>query len=471
MCQYVRSHRTLPITVPRMTFENEKSLEDLQFPDEFIFGVATAAYQIEGAVLEDGRGTSIWDTFSHTPGRTHNGDTGDVACDHYHRWASDLDLMVELGVDAYRFSIAWPRLFPQGRGQLNKRGLAFYDRLIDGCLERGLQAYPTLYHWDLPQALADKGGWGNRSTADAFAHYGATIMDHFGDRITAMTTFNEPWCSSILSHLLGVHAPGEKNMDAALAVLHGQHRAHGLAIQAMRAARSSVPLGIVLNLQSLYPATNSDSDREATQRHDTFHNEMFLDPLFKGHYPAQAIRHLEDRMPAQWQDDLTTIAQPLDYWGLNYYTPFHIADADLEKSDYPATVHVDKPDVPRTDIGWEIDSSTFYDLLVDINERYTLPPCYITENGAAYNQDIVNGVIADQPRIDYLRQHLASISTAIQEGVDIRGYFAWSLMDNFEWAEGFKMRFGLIHVDYATQKRTIKQSGHWFRELTDHHRK
>ncbi len=453
-----------------MPIDNQESLEALKFPDEFIFGVATAAYQIEGAVLEDGRGTSIWDTFSHTPGRILNGDTGDVACDHYHRWSSDLDLMAELGVDAYRFSIAWPRIFPQGRGQLNERGLAFYDRLIDGCLERGLQVFPTLYHWDLPQALADKGGWSNRSTADAFAHYAATIMDHFGDRISTMTTFNEPWCSSILSHLLGIHAPGGKNMDAALAVVHGQHRAHGLAVQAMRASRSSVPLGIVLNLQSLYPATDSDRDQAATQRHDTFHNGMFLDPLFKGQYPAEAMQHLGDRMPDNFSDDLATIAQPLDYWGLNYYTPFHVTDSIAKKAVYPATTQIDKPAVPRTDIGWEVDGRTFYDLLIDINARYTLPPCYITENGAAYNHDIVNGVIEDQPRVDYLRQHLGSLLAAMQEGVDVRGYFAWSLMDNFEWAEGYTMRFGLIHVDYATQKRTFKQSGHWYQELIQQHR-
>ena len=453
-----------------MSHESDEAISELQFPADFLFGVATAAYQIEGAVLEDGRGASIWDTFSHTPGRVHNGDTGDVACDHYHRWASDLDLMASMGVDAYRFSIAWPRLFPRGKGQLNTRGLAFYDRLIDGCLERGMKAYPTLYHWDLPQALADKGGWKNRGTADAFADYAATVMDHYGDRISAVSTFNEPWCSSILSHLYGIHAPGEKNLDAALAVLHGQHVAHGLSVQAMRASRDTVPLGIVLNLQSLYPATDKDRDVEACQRHETFHNGLFLDPLFKGEYPAEAIKHLGDRLPEGWQDDLNTIAQPLDYWGLNYYTPFHIADAADKDADYPASIQIDKPDVVRTDIGWEVDGKSFYDLLVDINERYTLPPCYITENGAAYNHDIKGGQIADQPRIDYMQQHLGAVRDAIGAGVDIRGYFAWSLMDNFEWAEGYTMRFGLIHVDYGTQTRTLKQSAHWYQALIEENR-
>lgn len=453
-----------------MSHESDEAFSDLQFPADFVFGVATAAYQIEGAVLEDGRGASIWDTFSHTPGRVLNGDTGDVACDHYHRWASDLDLTASLGVDAYRFSIAWSRLFPSGRGQLNQRGLAFYDRLIDGCLERGLQAFPTLYHWDLPQALADKGGWKNRTTADAFAHYAETVMHHFGDRVNAVTTFNEPWCSSILSHLYGIHAPGEKNLDSALAVLHGQHVAHGLAVQAMRASREKLPLGIVLNLQSLYPATDSDRDREACQRHETFHNGLFLDPLFNGEYPAEAVKHLGDRLPEGWQEEMKNIAQPLDYWGLNYYTPFHVTDAGGKNPEYPATAQLDKPSVVRTDIGWEVDGNSFKDLLISINSRYDLPPCYITENGAAYNHDAINGKIADQPRIDYLQQHLSALQEAMQSGVDIKGYFAWSLMDNFEWAEGYAMRFGLVHVDYSTQKRTLKDSARWYQALIEKNR-
>ncbi|NND90530.1 MAG: beta-glucosidase [Granulosicoccus sp.] len=451
-----------------MPIDSEESSHDIQFAEDFILGVATAAYQIEGAVLEDGRGTCIWDTFSHTPGRTVNGDTGDVACDHYHRWQSDLELIKELGVDAYRFSIAWPRVFPHGSGQINQRGLAFYDRLIDGCLERDIKVFPTLYHWDLPQSLADKGGWTNRSTADAFAHYAATVMDHFGDRLDAMTTFNEPWCSSILSHLLGVHAPGEKNLDTALAVAHGQHRAHGLAIQAMRAARDSVPLGIVLNTQSIYAASDSERDNAAASRHENFHNGLFLDPLFNGQYPSEVVEKLGDRLPRGWREDLSTIAQPLDFWGLNYYTPMRVADAAT--AEYPATRIVDVVAEPRTDIGWEVDPQALYDMLVNLHTRYTLPPCYITENGAAYNHGVRDGVVDDQPRIDYMQQHLVAMQSAMNHGVDIRGYFAWSLMDNFEWAEGYSMRFGLIHVDYTTQKRTFKRSAHWYQSLMQQRR-
>ena len=448
---------------------NAEALKSLRFPKDFIFGVATAAYQIEGAVTEDGRGPSIWDTFSHTPGNVKNGDTGDVACEHYHRWNNDLNLIKSLGVDAYRFSIAWTRLYPSGKGALNAKGLSFYDRLIDGCLERGIRAFPTLYHWDLPQALADKGGWANRGTADAFADYAATVMDHFGDRIDAVTTFNEPWCSSILSHLYGIHAPGEKNLDGALAVVHGQHRAHGLAIQAMRASRESVPLGIVLNAQCVIPATDSDEDIEAAERHEDFHNAMFFDPLFNGHYPASLIDALGDRLPENWQNDLNTIHQPLDYWGLNYYTPSYVADAGIANNDFPATQAVDRAGVPRTDIGWEVDASTMSDLLIKLSDKYTLPPCYITENGAAYNHELKNERIADAPRTQYMQEHLAALLTAMENNVDVRGYFAWSLMDNYEWAEGYDMRFGLVHVDYSTQKRTLKDSALWYKQFLESH--
>ena len=445
--------------------QNAETSESLRFSPNFVFGVATAAYQIEGAVTTDGRGASIWDTFSHTPGKVKNGDTGDNACDHYHRWASDLDLVQSLGVDAYRFSIAWPRLYPSGKGALNPKGLAFYDRLIDGCLERGIRAFPTLYHWDLPQALADKGGWTDRGTAEAFAEYSATVMDHYGDRIDAVTTFNEPWCSSILSHLHGVHAPGKKNLDTTLAVVHGQHLAHGLSVQAMRASRDTVPLGIVLNAQSVYPATDKDEDQAAAQRHETFNNALFFDPLFNAQYPQAVVDALGDRLPTGWQDDMSTIHQSLDYWGLNYYCPHYVTDADLSANTYPASRPFERPSVPRTDIGWEIDASTMTDLLLKLSDQYTLPPCYITENGAAYNHDIIRGRIADAPRIEYMQQHLAAVVEAINRGVDIKGYFAWSLMDNFEWAEGYDMRFGLVHVDYTTQTRTLKDSALWYQAL------
>lgn len=442
-------------------------ISTLNFPEYFQFGVATAAYQIEGSVQADGRGASIWDTFSHTPGCVTNNDTGDIACDHYQRWEKDLNLIASLGVDAYRFSIAWPRLFSQGRGQLNTKGLSFYDRLIDGCHERGIKVFPTLYHWDLPQALSDRGGWMNRGTADAFAEYAATIMDHLGDRIDALTTFNEPWCSAILGHMVGIHAPGECNLDNALAVVHGQHRAHGLAIQALRASRDKVPLGVVLNAQAVHAGSESDNDQEAVIRHKAFHNGMFLDPLFEGSYPQQLIDALGHRLPEQWQDDMSTINQALDFWGLNYYTPNYVTDANKQDQDFPATTAAKRPAVARTDIGWEIDAQSLKNLLLELKERYQLPPCYITENGAAYNHNLVNEQINDQPRIDYVNDHLQAVSEAIEQGVDIKGYFAWSLMDNFEWAEGYSMRFGLVHVDYATQKRTLKASAHWYKSVVE----
>lgn len=442
----------------------------LELPDDFQFGVATAAYQIEGSVYADGRGASIWDTFSHTPGRVENDDNGDVACDHYARWEKDLDLVAELGVDAYRFSIAWPRLFSRGQGQLNTRGLAFYDRLIDGCLERNLRVFPTLYHWDLPQALADKGGWMYRGTGDAFAEYAATVMDHLGDRIDTITTFNEPWCSAILGHLVGIHAPGERNLDNALAVVHGQHRAHGLATQALRASRDSVPVGIVLNAQAIHPGSDTDDDQQAAIRHETFHNELFFDPLFNGNYPPLLVDALGDRLPTNWQDDMDTIKQPLDFWGLNYYTPIYVTDAVKPDEDFPATTTAKRPTVPRTDIGWEIDPDSLKSLLLSLHQQYQLPPCYITENGAAYNHELENGQINDQPRINYVRSHLQAVAEAVKEGIEIRGYFAWSLMDNFEWAEGYAMRFGMIHVDYATQARTFKASAHWYKSVLEEHR-
>lgn len=444
--------------------------KQLQFPENFLFGAATAAYQIEGAVTEDGRGQSIWDVFSHTAGRVHKGDNGDVACDHYHRWEQDLDLLVSLGVDAYRFSIAWPRVYPQGNGKLNRAGLDFYDRLIDGCVERGIKVFATLYHWDLPQALYLQGGWMERSTADAFARYAQLISEKLGDRIDALATFNEPWCSSILSHLMGIHAPGERNLENALAVVHGQHRAHGLAVQAMRATRPDLPLGIVLNAQAVRPASESTEDQTAAERHRAFHNGLFLDPLFCGKYPDSVVESLADKMPADWQADMVTIHQPLDYWGLNYYTPEYVTDGTQQDSVFPSTRRVSLKNVPRTDIGWHVDASALSELLLHLNQQYDLPTCYITENGAAYNQQPVDGIVNDQGRVDYLRDHLLALRNVMDQGIDIRGYFAWSLMDNFEWAEGYSMRFGLIHVNYSTQERVLKNSALWYRELIADHR-
>jgi beta-glucosidase len=441
-----------------------------RFAEEFLFGAATAAYQIEGAVNEDGRGQSIWDTFSHTAGNVVNNDNGDTACDHYHRWESDLDLIQSLGLRAYRFSIAWPRIFPDGTGKVNQAGLAFYDRLIDGCLSRGIQPFATLYHWDLPQALQDNGGWASRATAIAFADYAKVIAAHFGDRLETLVTFNEPWCSAYLGNLYGIHAPGLKDRGVALAAVHHQHLAHGLAIQAIKAEQSALPVGIVLNAQSVYPVSAQDAD--AAVRHRAFHNGIFFDPLFNGHYPQSVIDACGNLLPDNWQSDLADIHQPLDFWGLNFYTPTRVKDkpAQSESSSFPHTDALEpRPDVEITDIGWEIYPQSLCDLLVELHNTYTLPPCYITENGACFNDDVVDGVVNDQRRIDYLAGHITAVADAVDAGADVRGYFLWSLLDNFEWAEGYTMRFGAVHVDYETQVRTVKQSGHWYANLNRAH--
>jgi len=425
----------------------------IQLPESFLFGVATAAYQIEGAATEGGRTASIWDTFSHTKGKVLN---------------SDLDLIRQLNVGAYRFSFSWSRLFPTAGGQVNQVGLDFYDRLIDGCLERGLQPFATLYHWDLPQYLYDQGGWSARQTAHAFADYAKFIAEHFGDRLQTVVTFNEPWCSSILSYLFGVHAPGLKDLPLTMSVIHGQHVAHGLAVQAMRSVAPNLPMGIVLNAQAVYPF--DAKSEEAAQRHHIFHNGLFFEPLFHARYPEQAVTAFEPLLPEHYSDDLPTIAQPLDFWGLNYYTPTWVIDAEANNEAYPATKEAQRDNVTRTDIGWEVKADCLTDFLSRLYSEYKLPPVYITENGAAYNHEVTQGAVDDEPRQTYLEAHIQAVSAAVNRGIDVKGYFAWSLMDNFEWAEGYSQRFGLVHVDYNTQVRTIKRSGHWYADLCQSHR-
>ena len=434
-----------------------------RFPGDFIFGVATAAFQIEGATRADGRKPSIWDAFAKMPGRVFGRHDGDVACDHYNRPDEDLDLIASLGVCAYRFSIAWPRVLPDGTGAVNGRGLDFYERLVDGLKARGIGAFATLYHWDLPLMLAGDGGWTARSTAHAFAEYARIVTARLGDRLDAVATFNEPWCSVWLSHLHGIHAPGERSMDAALHALHMTNLAHGLGVQAIRAERPALAVGIVLNAHQVYPGSQSQADRAAAGRAFDFNNGVFFGPIFEGRYPDGFMEALGARMPRMESGDMAAIAQPLDWWGLNYYTPMRVADDP--SADYPATRAALPVNEAKTDIGWEICAPALGDLVRDLNARYDLPDCYITENGACYNMVVEHGEIDDQPRLDYVADHLAVVADLIAEGHPMRGYFAWSLMDNFEWAEGYRMRFGIVHVDYETQKRTIKKSGHWYREL------
>lgn len=443
------------------------SMKDLasRFPKDFVFGVATAAYQIEGASTEDGRGPSIWDAFSKMPGRVYQRHSGDVACDHYHLWEQDLDLIQALGVDAYRFSIAWPRILPDGRGPINEKGLDFYDRLIDGMVERGLKVYPTLYHWDLPLALAGDGGWTARSTANAFADYTEIVVRRLGDRMDALATINEPWCICHLSHLYGIHAPGEKSVDAFAASVHVLNLAHGKSVQAARSVRSDLTMGLVLNAYSIYPATDTPEDKAAADRAFLFHNDIFLSPVFNGRYDPEILDVLGDKMPIE-DGDLEIISQPLDWWGLNYYTPWRMAADPDTSADYPRAVQVQPgADCVTTDIGWEVDATALSDLLKDLHARYPLPDAYITENGACYNDEPVDGAVNDQRRVDYLDQHFSATADALDAGVPLKGYFLWSLMDNFEWAEGYKMRFGIVHVDYDTQVRTLKTSAHWYKEL------
>lgn len=460
-----------------MAQSNPSSPKDLarKFPEDFLFGVATASYQIEGAAKEDGRGPSIWDAFSKMPGRVYQQHTGDVACDHYHLWEQDLDLIKSLGVDAYRFSIAWPRILPEGRGQVNEKGLAFYDRLIDGMLERGLKVFPTLYHWDLPLMLSGDGGWTARSTADAFADYAEIVVKRLGDRFDALATINEPWCVCHLSHLYGIHAPGEKSFDAFAAAVHVLNLAHGKAVQAARSVRADLPMGTVLNLHQTYAVSDSDSDSDedaaAAERAFKFNNGVYLDPIFTGAYDEEILEAFSEKLRIE-DGDLEIINQPLDWWGLNYYTPMRVQHDPANTTEYPHTKTIQPDDsMELTDIGWEIYEQGIIDLLDKVYDRYDLPPVYITENGACYNDEPVDGVVADDRRISYLDKHLGVLADAASGEIPLMGYFLWSLMDNYEWAEGYKMRFGIVHVNYDTQVRTRKNSALWYSDLIGEYKK
>ena len=431
----------------------------LRFPDSFTWGVATASYQIEGAVGEDGRGPSIWDTFSHTPGKVLNGDTGDVACDHYHRWEDDIALMSNLGIGGYRFSIAWPRIVPAGRGAPNPAGLDFYDRLVDGLLEAGITPFPTLYHWDLPQALDDEGGWLSRDTAEAFADYSGVVVGRLGDRVKTWLTLNEPWVSSHLGYGKGEHAPGHANWSEVWPVTHHLLLAHGLAVQQIREVAPDADVGIVLNLEPQYPASDHPADIEATRLADGYWNRWFLDPLAGRGYPEDAVADSGWNQAEVQPGDMAVIAEPCDLLGVNFYSRKIIVGADLVGEERPGTPP--EPD-ELTEMGWEVYPEGLYDILMKVKREYDFETIYITENGAAYPDELVDGRVEDDNRISYLQRHFAQLHRAIQEGVDVRGYFLWSLMDNFEWAYGYSKRFGLTYVDYDTQERVVKRSGEWY---------
>jgi beta-glucosidase len=442
-----------------------------RFPGSFLFGSATAAYQVEGSAHADGRGASIWDVFSATPGKVKGGDTGATACDHYRLWERDLDLMAGLGLQAYRFSISWPRIHPSGTGRALEAGLAFYDRLIDGLLERGIQPWATYYHWDLPQALEQRGGWRNRDTAKAFADYAGLLTMKFGDRLSGVCTLNEPWCITYLSHLHGIHAPGLTSLSDAMRAVHHVNLAHGLGMQAIKSVKADLAAGLVLNPQSIFPGEASDAAEHAAGRSFDFNNGAFYGPVYAGEYPQELAAELGHLLPEGWRDDLADIHQPGDFTGINYYTPDHVFDAP--DSHWPRARSQRRSDLPKTDLGWDIMPEAFTHCVDELLKRYRLPPIYITENGACDNMGFAGhgapgsnaGAIRDHLRLSYLESHLSEIASMIEKGRDIRGYFLWSLMDNFEWAEGYSARFGIVHVDYATQKRTVKESGRWYEAL------
>jgi len=438
-------------------------------PPTFQWGVATSAYQIEGAASEDGRTPSIWDTFCRKPGAVHNGDHGDVACDHYHRMPQDVALIKSLGVDAYRFSVSWPRVQPGGRGPANPAGLAFYDRLVDELLTAGIDPWVTLYHWDLPQELEDAGGWPVRDTAYRFADYSELVFEKLQDRVATFTTLNEPWCSAWLGYQVGVHAPGRRNFDDAIAAVHHLLLGHGLATQRMRAAETRPhTYGITLNMGTADPVSDSIEDQEAARRADGMGLRIYLDPLRYGRYPEDIVSELAVPFPVH-DGDLEIISTPFEVLGVNFYFGQDFAGTDESGNTHDAAgepiVRAILPDTPRTAMNWPITPSRFTQLLVRLHRDYPGLPMVITENGAAFD-DLPNtsGFVADDARTAYLASHLAAVSDARAQGADVRGYFAWSLMDNFEWAEGYAKRFGIVHVDYESQVRTPKQSALWFRD-------
>lgn len=431
---------------------------------DFVWGAATAAYQIEGAWNEDGKGPSIWDTFCRQPGKIANGESGDVAADHYHRWQEDVRLMAELGLKAYRFSVAWPRVMPQGAGAVNPPGLDFYDRLVDALLEHHIEPYITLYHWDLPQALQDRGGWTNRETAHHFAEYARIVVERLGDRVTHWITHNEPFVAAVIGHFTGEHAPGLQDPAATFKVAHHLLLSHGLAVEAMRAvAPRPLHIGITLNLSPVHPASDSEADRQAAVRHDGILNCMFLDPLFRGHYPQDMLALLGPLFPDVSPDDFKRIAAPLDFLGVNYYSRTVIRHDPTVPVIEASGV---QPEGNEYSQMWEIYPAGMYELLMRVHQDYHPPVILITENGIPVPDGVdCDGRVRDYRRIWYLRDHIAQVQRAMEAGAPVRGYFVWSLLDNFEWARGYSMRFGLVYVDYATQKRIIKESGRWYQRL------
>lgn len=434
----------------------------VHFPDDFVWGVATSSFQIEGGAIEDGKGESIWDRFCRIPGAIADASDGDIACDHYHRLETDLDLIAELGVDAYRFSVSWPRVQPAGSGPWNQKGLAFYERLVDGLLSRGVRPFLTLNHWDLPQALQDQGGWAARDTVHRFVDYARGVNERLGDRVTAVTTHNEPWVVAVLGHEAGRFAPGIRNRAVAAQVSHHLLLSHGLALQALRADGGRSALGIVLNLAPVKPVTESPADLAQARLEDGKLVRWYADPLFRGAYPADVLEHLGADAPRVQAGDLAAIATPMDFLGVNYYS------RNMVSAKGPFDVH--SSGLPVTEMGWEVYPEGLTELLLRLHRDYPVPPLYVTENGGAFKDQLVNGHVHDRDRTSYIASHIEAVGAALRQGVPMAGYMVWSLMDNFEWACGYDKRFGIVHVDYATQQRTLKDSARWFRRFMQHRR-
>ena len=428
-----------------------------RFPHDFVWGVATSSFQIEGAAEDDGKGPSIWDDFCRVPGAIADGSDGRVACDHVRRLQGDLDLIAELGVDAYRFSVSWPRVQPDGRGRFNAAGLAFYERLVDGLLARGVQPYLTLNHWDLPSALQAVGGWAARDTVQRFVDYALLIGRRLGDRVAAITTHNEPWVIATLGHEQGHFAPGLKSRAVAMQVAHHLLLSHGLALQALRSQGCQSRLGIVLNLSPIGPATDSAEDRAAARLEDGRSVRWYMDPLFNGAYPQDVWQHLGADVPRIADGDLAAIRTPMDFLGINYYTRGVVSAS--------GSWDVKRSGKPLTDMGWEVHPEGLTELLLRLHRDWTLPPLYVKENGAAFQDQWVNGRVHDRARTDYIARHIAAVGDALAAGVPMAGYMVWSLLDNFEWASGYAKRFGIVHVDYTTQQRTLKDSALWYRDF------
>ncbi len=435
-----------------------------RFPDGFLWGAATSAYQVEGSPLADGAGPSTWHRFSHTPGNTVGGETGDVACDHYRRWADDVRLMADLGLGAYRFSISWSRLLPEGTGRVNRAGIDFYSRLVDALLEAGITPMATLYHWDLPAALDDRGGWLNRDAAEWFAEYAATAFRALDDRVPLWATLNEPWVVMHAGYLAGEHAPGHRNLYEAPRVTHNLLRAHGSAVRAYR-AEGRGGIGLVVNLEPKYPASDSPADRAATARADAYMNRHYLDPVFLGSYPEELREVFGEAWPDFPAEDFGVIREPVDWLGVNYYTRSVVRD-DPEAPPVRAG-RVRQPRHAHTEMDWEVYPQALEDVLVWVRERCGAVPLYVTENGAAFYDPPVaeGGTLEDPLRVAYFREHLRAVRRAVARGVDVRGYFAWSLLDNYEWSAGYSRRFGIVHVDLETQRRTPKRSARFYGEV------